>query len=261
LTTQNKDGSWGGPEKTKELNIWVPVPGSHHGLRVAVTAMCVSALIDSGRESERVLKAIDRGEAYLFEELPKVRRTEAIYNVWTHGYAIQALAHMYRRLPNDKERQKKIAELIRGQYDYLERYESAKGGWSYYGRMNQRPDNSPQSFVAAAILEAFYEAKQIGVDPPEKITKRGIESMQEQRKSDFTYLYGEYTKYQPMWGINLPGGSLGRSQACNLALRLWGDKKVTDEVIKTWLDRLITRNGWLDMGRKRPIPHESFFLV
>ena len=26
-----------------------------------------------------------------------------------------------------------------------------------------------------------------------------------------------------------------------------------------WLDRLITRNGWLDMGRKRPIPHESHF--
>jgi hypothetical protein len=28
-----------------------------------------------------------------------------------------------------------------------------------------------------------------------------------------------------------------------------------------WLDRLITRNGWLDMGRKNPIPHESFAQV
>jgi hypothetical protein len=36
---------------------------------------------------------------------------------------------------------------------------------------------------------------------------------------------------------------------------------VTDDVLKTWLDRLITRNGWLDMGRKRPIPHESHFQV
>jgi hypothetical protein len=27
------------------------------------------------------------------------------------------------------------------------------------------------------------------------------------------------------------------------------------------LDRLITRNGWLDLGRKRPIPHESHFQV
>jgi hypothetical protein len=32
-------------------------------------------------------------------------------------------------------------------------------------------------------------------------------------------------------------------------------------VIKTWLDRLVVRNGWLDMARKRPIPHESWFYV
>jgi hypothetical protein len=28
-----------------------------------------------------------------------------------------------------------------------------------------------------------------------------------------------------------------------------------------WLDRLFARNGWLSDGRKRPIPHESWFSV
>ena len=28
-----------------------------------------------------------------------------------------------------------------------------------------------------------------------------------------------------------------------------------------WLDRLFARNLWLDMARKRPIPHESHFQV
>ena len=42
----------------------------------------------------------------------------------------------------------------------------------------------------------------------------------------------------PMHEINRPGGSLGRSQACNLALRLYGDERITDDVLKTWLDRL-----------------------
>ena len=28
-----------------------------------------------------------------------------------------------------------------------------------------------------------------------------------------------------------------------------------------WLDRLFTRGGWLDIGRKRPVPHESWFQV
>jgi hypothetical protein len=64
-----------------------------------------------------------------------------------------------------------------------------------------------------------------------------------------------------MRGINRPGGSLGRSQACNVAMRLWGEEEVTDEVLRTWLDRLFARNLWLDMGRKRPIPHESWFQV
>ena len=64
-----------------------------------------------------------------------------------------------------------------------------------------------------------------------------------------------------MLPINRPGGSLGRSQACNLAMRLWGDKKVTDDDLETWLDRLFARELWLDLGRKRPIPHESWFQV
>ena len=93
------------------------------------------------------------------------------------------------------------------------------------------------------------------------MTRRAIESTKLQQKPDKTYLYGEYLKYRPMMPINLPGGSLGRSQCCNVALRLWGDKGITDDVLKGWLDRLISRNGWLSMGRKRPIPHESYFQV
>lgn len=265
LKDQNKSGSWGSPQRTKDLNIYAPVPGAHHAFRVAVTSLCVAALIEVDDGSEPVRKAIERGEDYLFAELPKVRRAEpmAIYNVWSHGYGIQALVRMYRRLPDDKERRKKIEDLIRSQYDYLTRYESAKGGWGYYdfGAGTQRPDSISNSFVSATILVAFHEAKEIGVPPPEKIRKRAIESIQLQRKPDFTYFYDLDLRYNPMMPINRPGGSLGRSQACNLALRLWGDKRITDEVLKTWLDRLIVRNGWLDMGRKRPIPHESHFQV
>ena len=28
-----------------------------------------------------------------------------------------------------------------------------------------------------------------------------------------------------------------------------------------WLDRFIARNEWLGFARKRPIPHESYFMV
>lgn len=264
LGSQNKDGSWGSPALKGGVPIMAGI-GSHHAFGVAVTAMCVSALIETGGDTPDVRKAIERGEAHLFAELPRVRRDdpELIYNVWTHAYGIQALVRMHRRLPDDKERQKRIEDLIRAQYERLTKYESAEGGWGYYDfeAGTQRPGSNSTSFVNAAVLVAFHEAKAIGVPPPEKILARGVRMTQHQRLKDGSYLYGTYLWSRPTHGINQPGGSLGRSQACHLALRLWGDEKVTDAVIKEWLDRLVTRNGWLSLGRKKPVPHESFFAV
>jgi hypothetical protein len=270
LKDQNADGSWGSPERTKDLNIYAGI-GSHHAFRAAVTALCVSALIEVGGPRTRLAgptalgRAIERGEEFLFRELPLVRRDNPmlIYNVWAHAYGIQALVRMHGRLPHDTARRARIEELIRGQYDRLTRYEAAEGGWGYYDfdSGTQRPNSESCSFVNATVLVAFHEGKQIGVSPPEKLVTRGVEGIIQQRNPDFSYLYGLHLRYHPMLAINRPGGSLGRSQACNVALRLWGDRKVTECVLTEWLDRLIVRNGWLDMGRKRPIPHESYFMV
>jgi len=264
LADQNANGSWGSATRTKGLNIYAPVPGAHHAFRTAVTSLCLAALIEVGSDRGDVQQAIDRGENWLLERLPVLRRATpiAIYNVWGHAYAIQALVRMYGR-NEDPGRREKIVELIRSQYDYLDRYESVDGGWGYYDFRigSKKPASSSMSFVSATILVAFHEARSIGVEPPERLVRRAVASIQRQRKPDFSYAYGEYLKMRPMMGINRPGGSLGRSQACNVALRLWGDEKITDDVLKEWLHRLFARNGWLSIGRKRPIPHESWFQV
>ena len=124
-----------------------------------------------------------------------------------------------------------------------------------------KPATDSTSFVNATALVALHDAKSVGVEPPEKVVKRAIAATLRQRKPDFSYLYGEYLKMRPMLGINRPGGSLGRSQACNVALRLWGDAKVDDGVLRTWLQKFFDRHLWLDIGRKRPIPHESWMQV
>ena len=111
LKDQNADGSWGSPERTKELNIIAGI-GSHHAFRTAVTALCVSALIEVSGPAKQavgpltaVRRAIERGEEFLFRELPLVRRDEPmlIYNVWAHAYGIQALVRMHERLPDDTD--------------------------------------------------------------------------------------------------------------------------------------------------------------
>ncbi|HVW38384.1 MAG TPA: prenyltransferase/squalene oxidase repeat-containing protein [Pirellulales bacterium] len=265
LADQNKDGSWGSATRTKDLNIYAPVPGAHQAFRAAVTALCISALLEVKDDRPEVEQAIDRAEIWLLENLPHVRRAtpDAIYNVWTHGYAIHALVKMLKRRPDDAERRAKIAELIASQYDFLDRYESVDGGWGYYDfrTRTKKPGSDSMSFVDAMVLIVFDEAKRAGLPPPEKLAQRAVRALERQRKPDFSYLYGEYLKWVPMHPVNRPGGSLGRSQACNLALRLWGDERVTDDVLRTWLERLFARNLWLDIGRKRPIPHESWFFV
>ena len=264
VRSQNADGSFGSAERTKDLNIMAGV-GSHLGFRAATTALAVQGLIEEDDGSPAVAAAIERGERWLLDHLPDVRRDDPtmIYNVWAHAYGIQALVAMHGRRPDDAARRERIVSLIRGQQEKLGRYESAQGGWGYYDFTagTQRPASSSTSFVNATVLIALHDAKGIGVEPPEKLVRRAVEATEAQMLPDFSYLYGSYLKWQPRRAVNRPGGSLGRSQACNLALRLWGDERITDAVLEEWIDRLIVRNGWLELGRKRPIPHESFFQV
>jgi hypothetical protein len=267
LTRQNPDGSWGSPRNTKDLNIYAPVPGAHDAFRCGTSAMCVEALIDTGAADKNpaAKKSLARGEAWLLENLPKLRRADAtaIYNVWGHAYGIQALVAMLDREAKDSPRRPQIKTNILGQIELLRRYESVDGGWAYYDfRVGaQRPASDSLSFVTATVLVAFHQADLAGIEIPKDLRQRALDSIQRQRKKDNSYIYGEYLKNSPMMPVNRPAGSLGRSQACNVALRYWGDRTITDAVLTDWLDRLVARNEWLSVGRKKPIPHESWFQI
>ncbi len=179
---------------------------------------------------------------------------------------------MHERAAGDAPLQAKLLDLLKYQADRLRRDEFLNGGWGYYDepfsnkygqnvkprrpRM-QRPTGSPISFTTATVLISLKEAEALGVEFPEAAIKRAIASIHRQRYPDFSYAYGEYLRFRPRADINRPGGSLGRSQVCNLALRLHNDPDVTDEVLKTWLKRLFARNGWLSMSRKRNYPGQS----
>jgi hypothetical protein len=262
--SQNADGSWGSPRWTGGVDR-DPVPVAFHSFGVAVTALCLEALLGAG-DSPRVRQAVERAEAYLLDNLPKLRRADGgnLPNVWGYGYGLQVLSELHRRAPPDSERRRTLEKLMGEQRDSLRRFETVHGGWFYYAAGFQRPLAPSCSFVNAAVLVALHRARGLGPGPDPAMLRRAIQSTADQRNPDSSYLYSmesPLTKGSAAALINRPAGSLGRSQACNLALRLWGDPRITDDVLREWLDRLITRNGWLDMGRKRPIPHESFAQV
>jgi hypothetical protein len=270
LADQRPDGGWGSPERTKGLNIYAPAPGAHQGFKLAVAGLVLSALVEceptlDPDRAGKVDVAIDRGTKWILANHERVRRAEpgALYNNWGHAYAIDGLVHLYRRAEGKEELQKELFAAMESQAKKLERYSFLNGGWGYYDfeEGTQIPGSSSNSFVTATVLVALHEAAPLGIKFPDKLIRRAINSIKRQRNPDFTYAYGDYLRLMPRMEINRPGGSLGRSQACNVALRLYGDERVSDDVLKAWLNRLFARNGWLSMGRKKPIPHESFFMV
>jgi hypothetical protein len=267
VASQNRDGSWGSATQTKGLNIYAPIPGAHHAFRTATTALCIMALLDTVTINAQAAAALDRAEIFLTGYLPRVRRGElnAIYNVWAHAYGIQALVRLLDRPGiNDDERRQRLVQLICDQVEALRRYEFVGGGWGYYEFKRyhfQQPIGDPTSFTTATVLLALHEARRAGVEVPQRLIDRGMTEVRRQRNPNFTYHYSRNWWMRPAGQINRPAGSLGRSQACNAAMRAWGDETVTDAVLGEWLDRLFARQGWLDIGRKRPIPHESWFAV
>lgn len=270
LKAQRTSGAWGGPQKTKELNIFAPVPGAHLAFRTGVTALAIEALIDArplfdAEKQQEIDGALDRGQQWLLVHSGKLRRAEqeALYNVWGHAYGLQAIALLYARAEGDDSLRAELKELAEYHADMLRRYNYLNGGWGYYDfdAHTQTPGSSPNSFVTATVLIALKKAAAMGIEYPEQLTQKAIASLLRQRLPDFSYAYGEYLMMMPRRGINRPAGSLGRSQACNLALRMYGREDVTDGVLEAWLDRLFARNGWLGIGRKRPVPHESHFQV
>jgi hypothetical protein len=287
LETQLKSGAWGRSENGKFYRIWAPVPGAHHAYRTATTALAVMSLVDARPvfpegDHEKIDSAIDRAQAWLLEAGLDLRRSapdmyddyfgNALYNVWGHAYGIQVGVVLHRRAEGNTELQAKLKEFVEYHVQRLGQDEFINGGWGYYDdpfsdkygnavlprrAKQQRPTGSSISFTTATALLALKDAQSLGFEIPEKVTKPAVDSIIRQRYPDFAYAYGEYLKYSPRMDINRPGGSLGRSQVCNLALRAYGDPLVTDAVIETWLDRLIARNGWLSMSRKRNYPAQS----
>jgi len=267
IADQNPNGSWGGPTRTKGLNIYAPLPGAHHAFRAGASGLALAGLIDSGDRRPEALASIAKGAAWMAAEMPKLRRADqtTTYNAWGHAYGLRAMTRLHR-IATTEEEKAKWKRLAQEQVDLVNRYMDLNGGWGYLDLFDdlttRKPSGLTTSFTTATVLLAMHEARdRMGVTLDERIVKASLASIERQRTPDFSYVYSHGHIQRPRVPINRPAGSLARSQACNAALRAFGDAKVTDKVIAGWADRFIEREGFLSIGRKRPVPHETHFQI
>lgn len=265
---QNPDGSFGGPHRTKALNIYAPLPGAHDAFLAGASSLALAGLLDAKDARPEVIKAIALGEKWAFENLPKLRRADGstTYNIWGHAYGLRAISRLYQLAANDPAKQAALKKLAQEQIDLANRYEDLNGGWGYLdiydGIYTQKPSGITTSFTSATAMLAMQEAVKImGVKLNQKVVDSTLTSIRLQQFPDFTYAYSHGHHIYPQGEINRRNGSLARSQACNAALRAFDDPKITNEVLSTWCDNFVEFEPWLDHGRKKPRPHESTFKI
>lgn len=267
VADQNANGSWGNPTQTKGLNIYAPVPDAHLAFRAGATCLAVSGMMDVGDKRPEVQAAIDRCQTWALEALPRMRRPDpmCVYNSWGYAYGLRALDRFHQRAPKSSELQARIKETAQEQVSLANRMSELNGGWGYLDLDNlttNKPSGISTSFTTATMLLAMHEAREdLGVKLDDKVVRDAVRSIVMQRTPDFSYGYSFDHRMRPRYEINRPAGSLARSQACNAALKAFGDEKITDDVFRTWAKRFLDREGWLSNGRKRPVPHETFFKI
>lgn len=251
INKQNPNGSWGGPYKTKRLNIYAPMPRSHNAFLMGTSSLAMASLCeweqlapDSVRS--KIPAAIEKGQKWILDNLDSVKRSShtSTYNNWAHIYSLSALSRLYLRAQavGDLQLEKRLVLAMQKQVSQLAHFENIHGGWAYYDWDNPstRPSFSTLSFTTAAGLVSLYEVSQLNISKeilpegkiaiPQHIITRAVASIVRQQKPDFTYAYGEYVADSPLYGINRNSGSLGRSQACNAALNYWSTLRTEEQV-------------------------------
>ena len=191
VSDQNTNGSWGGPTRTKGLNVYAPLPGAHHAFRAGATGLALAGLIDSAASRAEATTAIEKAASWVAAELPNLRRADqtTTYNAWGHAYGLRAITRLYQR-ETDPAKKSDWKRLAQEQIDLANRYEDINGGWGYLdifdGLATQKPSGLPTSFTTATVLLAMAEARQtMAVKLDENKVRQSITSINFQRTPDF----------------------------------------------------------------------------
>lgn len=264
VTSQNPNGSWGSFESARPGEVWLGTTASHSAFGDATSALCVMALLAPSRDNADAAKSLEKGIRYLAKAPHVLRATgDTLYNTWTHIYVLDAMCGVMR-----DERFKKLhsdaKKVALRQIQALEKLQGAEGGWGYYdfSFASSHPTGSEScSFMTAAVLLALESAKTAELDVPARMVEDGLRSLSGMRMEDGAYMYGVYTRLQPKKLYNRINGSLGRSQSCNLALLHYKAGGVTLADLKLGLENLFKNHHFIEMGKGRPRPHESWYYT
>ena len=259
LAHQEADGSFGSARNASFNDLW-PNPETHKSWTVGTSGVAVMALLGAGPQAEPALR---RGVEALvaLSDLKRVSDWD-MDDVWGYIYGLQALARVLQdaRFPPGETRTA-IESAARTYADKLEKCRA--GGWGYYANAKAAwlPEWSTSFTTAAAVL-ALVDGKAAGSDRTPKILEPALKTIEQCRlpSGSFTYSCEAIPSPGRLEGIDNVKGATGRIQVCNLAL-LKGGREVSVKDRVLGLDQFFEQHRFLEIGRRRPIPHEAYYQV
>lgn len=259
LAHQEADGSFGSARNGSFNDLWSN-PETHRSWIAGSTGVAVMALLGAGSQAEPALRHAVEALVAL-SDLKRVSDWD-MDDVWGYIYGLQALSRVLLDARFAKDEQRGAITKAAGTYaDKLERCRA--GGWGYYASEKAAwlPEWSTSFTTAAAVL-ALVDGKAAGIDRTQKILEPALRTIEQCRlpSGSFTYNCEAIPSPGRLEGIDNVKGATGRIQVCNLAL-LKGGREIGVKERVLGLDQFFEQHRFLEIGRRRPIPHEAYYQV
>lgn len=200
LRIQRADGGW----KDSRYAYWMS-PDLTPNVWVAATALSCAALLD-WRELDpgRIDAAIEKGEAYIFDEDHMARGSNE--EVYAEAFKLLYLVRRHETLPADSEQRAALVERMEAVAERLRSIQDDQGFWAH---------EYPNAFCTAAAMDALRQARRLGATVPQVMLIKGAEALLGIR-SEKTGAYA-YSGGRPP---SSPKDSMARSPICE-AVILW----------------------------------------
>jgi len=259
LAHQEPDGSFGSARNGSFNDLWSN-PETHRAWIAGTSGLAVMALLGEGPEVEPALRH-GIGALVALSDLKRVSEWD-MDDVWGYLYGLQALSRVLQdpRFAKAEAR----APIEAAARTYLDKLAKCRaGGWGYYANASAawQPEWSTSFTTAVAVL-ALVDARGAGLEVSDKLLEPALKTIEHCRLPTGSYTYSAEAIPSPgrLEGIDNVKSALGRIQVCNLAL-LRGGRAVSVEQRTSGLDVFFEQHRFLEIGRRRPIPHEGYYAV
>ncbi|MHC5044346.1 MAG: prenyltransferase/squalene oxidase repeat-containing protein, partial [Planctomycetota bacterium] len=132
VKNQKPDGSWGKRTSGRTWEVTAGVPGGHYAFEAATTAIAWMGLNDAPYQPEASKQAQAKALQWLVKNV-RVKRARGgeLYNTWSFGFGLQALAQALKKQApgaTEVELRATAAELVKA----IGIYQTPDGGLGYY---------------------------------------------------------------------------------------------------------------------------------